>query len=110
MMSISGTTRTVVKSRMLPRWSRSQRSFIARLPCRSSAAELERLDVLPGNVDPPARDRAPQEHAAQVHVVGVHPGPVGQEQGCGRPEMLRREVRGQRAVLNGLAREGQTRD
>src|SRR5262252_1739743 len=110
MMSISGTTRTVVKSRMLPRWSWSQLGLIARLPCRSSAAEFERLDVLPGNVDAPARYRAPQEHAAQVHVVGVHPGSVGQEHGSGRPDMLRRDVRGQRTVLDRLVREGETRD
>src|SRR5690242_20322509 len=110
MMSISGTTRTVVKSRMLPRWSRSQRIFIVRLPYRCSAAEFERLDVLPGDVDASAWYHAPQEHAAKVHVVGVHSGPVGQKHGCGGPDVSVGEVRGQRAVLNRLARKGETLD
>src|SRR5216684_7569400 len=104
-MIMSGTARIVVKRRMLPRWSRSQLNFIACLPCLSSTAEFDCLDVLPGDVDAAARCRAAQKHAAEVHVVRLDAGAIRQEDGGGGADVGVGDVRGQRAVLDRLPRE-----
>src|SRR5574339_829748 len=91
-MIISGTTRMVVNSRMLPRWSRSQRPIMAILPPSPSATELDCLDVLPGDVDAAPRRGAPQQHRSQVHVVGVDPDAVDQDHGGGGPRVGARDV------------------
>src|SRR6266446_5032025 len=110
MMIISGTTRTVVKRRMLPRWLRSHPSFIARLPSVSSATELDRLNVLPGNVDATPGYGAPKKGPAEVHVVGLHAGSVRQEDGSRGADVGVGEVRRERAILDGLPGERQRRD
>src|ERR1051325_7465365 len=99
-MIMSGTTRMVVNSRMLPRWSRSQRPIMAILPPSPLATELDRLDVLPRDVDAALRRGAPQQHRSQVHVVGVDSGAVGQDHGGRGPRVRARDVRRQRAVLH----------
>src|SRR5260370_41044401 len=98
-MIMSGTARIVVKRRMPPRWSRNQLNFIACLPCMSSAAEFDCLDVLPGNVNAAPRHRAAQQHAAEIHVVCLHAGSIRREDGCARGDGGVGDVRGPRAVL-----------
>src|SRR5258706_9940441 len=104
-MIISGTTRIVVNRRMLPCWFRSQPSFIARLPCESSPAEFDGLDVLPGDVDAASRDRAPEKHSPQIHVVGFHPGSVRQQDGGAGTGVSGGDVGGERVGLDGTAGE-----
>src|SRR5262245_56178507 len=111
MMIINGTTRTVTNSRTLPSWlSKPFGSLMVRPVCEWSAPEVEPLDALPGNVDLSHRAQASNDQRAEIHVIRLQPGPVGEDRGRARAEMSVGEVRRKRTVLHQLSREGQGGD
>src|SRR5512132_2311550 len=108
MMIISGTTRIVVKRRMLPRWSRAQRRILSMDGSRVVPLpdEAEDLDVLPGDVQASVRSSPTEDRGAEIDVVGVDAGTVGQRDVGRVADMRGGHVGRQRAVADWMPLEG----
>src|SRR5262245_18910418 len=108
-MIMSGTTRTVVKSSMLPFSLQSQRrrSIMA---SRRFAGKANDLDVLPGNLYAPLGGQPAEHGRSKVHVIAVDAATVGEHSACCIREMRRRHVRRKGTVGNLNPPEGQVLD